>query len=750
MALTVEQLLATLGIDASEAIVVAGRYVLIMRDPQPSEDDVPAGSTVYLRVIDLDGVPATPGTIDYRVYIDQGAGEVLAFGGVTPASPWDGPLSSAGESTVSDPYCFKDVRLDQAPGLFASEQQVTVHVEIVTGSGWGHFPWGHIPWGHPTGGWGYAPWGHFPWGHTPVTSSLADIYYTFTAVDTLAPNIQLAEAIDEDTIRVTFDDSMALGGAGSGLVDDIASWQPTGPSDTVGITRLNVDPAPGVNLSITAVAIVDYSNTTQVDLTVNWEMTPGCLYQLQVRNTVTDDVGNVIDLAIYQFDGFVPTHPAGRRFDYWYHMIPLKNREEDSSHDLKRFANCVSEVMNMLMIDIDRFTDQFDIDLATDSQVDLMLYDMGNPFDWADLDLTANQRRKLLRILVDIYKLKGTDEGTEAVVLFLLGEIVSVVEAMDGGWVLGVDELGEGAIAQLTCVNPETYDFSTAPLSLIISIDGTPVTFTFITDDFQTPTAGTALEVVDALNGRRFVPLTGTYITRPEGSLSGGGAYVDIPGTAAIGATGTAEPYALSGGETFELDVNGTSGIVTFHAGDFVVPGAATAEEVAVRIEKDIPSIDSYSEGGRTYFVTKHTGSDAEIVVTGGTALTAFGLLIGQTANGTDLPKLTIYSSTSGADASIQVTGGTAQSVLGFSSLISSSTGGAVLAPSLSYTLYSFDIETQTLLDSDTIAIIRRIASFMRPAHTHLINIRVALGLSWPEGWQIGIDELDISTELAD
>jgi len=731
MAITIDQLLVTLGVDASEALVVAGRFVIITRDPQPDEVGVPANSSVYLRVVDLDGVPAVPSTIDFRVYIDQGAGEVQAFDGTNPVAPWDGPLAVVGQSTIADPYCFKDVRLDQAPTLFPSEQDVTVHVALVIGAG----------------GWGYASWGHFPWGHTGGVPTVSDVYYTFTAADTIAPNIVLAEAIDAETIRVTFDDSMALGGLGSGLADDLAAWQPAG--DSVGITRLNVDPDPGVTLSVEAVSAVPGTNATQFDLTVNWEMTPLCLYQLEVRGTVTDDAGNAINLATAQFVGFQPIIPDGRRFDYWRMMIPYKNRVEDASSDLRRFANCIAEVMRLLLSDIDRFTDQFDIDLATDAQIDAMLYDMGNPFDWVDLDLTAAQRRKLLRVLVEIYKLKGTDTGIESVVLFLLGEVVRVVEAMEGGWVLGVDELGEGAIAQLTSTNPETYNFAALPMDLELLIDGAPVTFTFVAGDFVNPAAATAREVADALSGRRFVPATGTYITRPEGSLLGGGAYVDVPGTAAVALAGVAEPYALNGGDTLELTVNGDAVVITFHADDFAVPGAATAAEVATRIELDAPALDSYADGGVLYFRTRHTGADAEIVAAGGTGLASLAILIGTTWTGTDLPKVTIYSSTAGADASIQATGGGARTVLGFSTAVSSGTGGAILAPSESYTLYSFDIETNGLLESDVIAIIRRIADYMKPAHTHLINVRPALGLPWPEAWLIGIDELDIGTMLA-
>lgn len=733
MALTVDQLLATLGVDASEALVVAGRFVLIMRDPQVDETGIPTNSPVYLRVVDLDGTPATPSSIDFRVYIDQGSGEVQGYDGTSPVSPWDGPLATAGQSSGADPYCFKDVRLDQAPSLFPSEQQITVHVELVIGSG----------------GWGHASWGHFPWGHTVGSPTLDDVYYTFTAADTIAPNIIAAVALDAQTVRVTLDDGMALGGIGSGLVDDPGAWQPTSSVDTVGITRLNVDPEPGVNLSVTAVTAVADSGNTQFDLTVNWEMTPECLYQIEARTTVTDDAGNAINVATAQFTGYQPVVPDGRRFDYWRMMVPYKNRIEDASQDLLRFANCIAEVMGLLLTDVDRFPDQFDVDLATDDEILWLLYQLGNPFDWEGLNLTATQRRKLVRVLVEIYKLKGTDTGIESVVLFLLGEVVRVVEALEGGWVLGVDELGEGSIAQLTCVNPETYNFGAVPIDLDILLDTGLDTFTFVADDFQNPSAATAREVVNAINGLRFVPATATYITRPEGSLANGGAYVDVLGTPAMGFTGAVEPFALNAGDTLQLTVNGTLETATFRASDFATPGAATAAEVAARVEIDIPALEGFDASGIFLFLTRHTGADAEIVVTGGTAVTPLSLVLTTTWAGTDLPRVTVYSRTVGADASIQIPAGTAQAILGFTPAESSGTGGAILAPSTQRTLYSFDIETQGTLDAGTIAIIRQIAEYMKPAHTHLINIRPALEPPWPEGWQIGIDELDVSTELA-
>jgi hypothetical protein len=47
-------------------------------------------------------------------------------------------------------------------------------------------------------------------------------------------------------------------------------------------------------------------------------------------------------------------------------------------------------------------------------------------------------------------------------------------------------------------------------------------------------------------------------------------------------------------------------------------------------------------------------------------------------------------------------------------------------------------------------AIIRKIGEYMKPAETHLVNIRTALPLPWPVEWVLGVDELDVGTELAE
>lgn len=139
------------------------------------------------------------------------------------------------------------------------------------------------------------------------------------------------------------------------------------------------------------------------------------------------------------FTGYQPAVPARRKFDI-YRMFAQWNRDADASQDLLRFSNIVNEVVAWLLADIDRWVEIFDIDRAPESFVDAMLEDLGNPFAF---DLTLNQKRKLVKVLVSIYKLKGTEPGIVSVLRFFLGVESNLIEFNDEDtWVLGDDELG--------------------------------------------------------------------------------------------------------------------------------------------------------------------------------------------------------------------------------------------------------------------------------------------------------------------
>ena len=118
-------------------------------------------------------------------------------------------------------------------------------------------------------------------------------------------------------------------------------------------------------------------------------------------------------------------------------------------------------------------------------------------------------------------------------------------------------------------------------------------------------------------------------------------------------------------------------------------------------------------------------------------------------ATGADEPQVSVYSQTAWVDAEIEITGGNANGLLAFDTTPIAATGGSLLAPSTSYARYCFDLETASAVSTGVAALMRSIAEYMKPAHTHLINIRTALTPPWPDGWQIGVSELDSSTELA-
>lgn len=141
------------------------------------------------------------------------------------------------------------------------------------------------------------------------------------------------------------------------------------------------------------------------------------------------------------FIGYQPSIPARRQFDL-YRMFAQWNRDTDASLDLLRFSNILNEIVAWLLASVDLWVDIFDIDRAPEEFVDVILADLGNPFAF---DLTLNQKRKLAKVLAQIYKLKGTEPGIVAVLRFFLGVESELIEFNDEDtWILGDDELGIG------------------------------------------------------------------------------------------------------------------------------------------------------------------------------------------------------------------------------------------------------------------------------------------------------------------
>jgi phage tail-like protein len=75
--------------------------------------------------------------------------------------------------------------------------------------------------------------------------------------------------------------------------------------------------------------------------------------------------------------------------------------------------------------------------------IEILLRNLGNPFPIQDM--TTDQKRRLARTLIAIYRRKGTEAGIEQAILFFLSLICEVVDFSDDEdvWILGESELGE-------------------------------------------------------------------------------------------------------------------------------------------------------------------------------------------------------------------------------------------------------------------------------------------------------------------
>lgn len=252
--------------------------------------------------------------------------------------------------------------------------------------------------------------------------------YQFTALRTTPPGILSAVSRDQKIVRVTWDDELLEVSAAN--AND--ALNPT----NYAIARAGADRSPSVAVAVVAVAPL---SSSVVDLTLDIPITPGAPYVLTATH-VEDTQGNVASSPTNSatFTGFQPDRPADRDFDFWS-MLPEMNRSEDASGDLQAFVACLQEVLDLLLVDIDKFVEIIDPDLAPIAFVDAILADLGNPFTF---DLADDDKRRLARLLAVIYKTKGTTPGMIGAVAFFVGVTITIDSIGFAACSLGVSELG--------------------------------------------------------------------------------------------------------------------------------------------------------------------------------------------------------------------------------------------------------------------------------------------------------------------
>lgn len=379
--------------------VVADVLYIENREPAPGETAVPIDfPTIQFTIADGDGtgidLAATDVTVDgVTVYTAS------AFVG-----PWAGTVDAAagpGGGDVTFVLTVPAANLD-----YDSEQLVVVNVvsEI-------------------TGG-----------------AETVDATWSFRIADVIAPVIQVAAMQSKRTLRVEFTDDLQLDAEVDGALNPV----------NFTVVNASVPAAPLVPI---AVAVVPGS-TTDVDITFDADASIGANYTLYAR-ALKDTNGNVVSVSGSQvgFIGFVPQRPNGRRFEL-LDFISAENLRQDATvseggdpnnpgtGDLRKLIAVLQDIADVMLCSVDNWTSIIDIDLAPEPFLDAILQDLGNPFASCISDMDENDKRRLARILISIYKQKGTDVGVINAIRFFLGvEVTLDIINCRTYWQLGISQL---------------------------------------------------------------------------------------------------------------------------------------------------------------------------------------------------------------------------------------------------------------------------------------------------------------------
>lgn len=361
------------------------RAVLVNRSPEPAAVDVPRDTPIRVSIVDTDGPAGGVNLASVLVYVNG----VLAYSGGSGFQPGFDSVTSA---VLSFSGAHRVIYIVPT-FLFDSEQAITVRVVAASSAG--------------------APW-------------VLDQSYGFTIVDETPPRVVGAQALDLARVRVSFNEPMKL-------VD------PTVEDDALNPARWSLVPL-DLPAFVPAVESVSIVASTAVDLTFSEELSPGVRYEVRCLGAV-DLFGNAMSAPLNRatITGAQPPQPEGRVFDLWA-MLTKKHRRDDPTGDRRKFIACLQEVATLLLASVDRFATIRDTSAAPEWAIDLLLIELGNPFRFA---LSLTDKRRLLGVLVPLYREKGTTPGIANALRFFLGlDPVEVIPFSASGFSLGDAELG--------------------------------------------------------------------------------------------------------------------------------------------------------------------------------------------------------------------------------------------------------------------------------------------------------------------
>jgi phage tail-like protein len=233
-----------------------------------------------------------------------------------------------------------------------------------------------------------------------VPSEPADRY---TPVDWSASD----EAANPDNYTITRPSGGNLDGAGE-AVDLVVTWA----EEAEGYWSVS-----GGNIIATRVwAYTDFCHTARAD------------YRVLVENLRCTPTGPVIDPNNDEADfaGYIASQVDRNSLEL-IETLPfiVRRMDDEGTGDLAKFFIAVQEVFERVLEDVDAFfPDLCEIDRARSEFLDNILYDLGDPISHL-FDLSTNEKRKLISLLVPMYREKGTCEGIINAVNTFLGLTVT-------------------------------------------------------------------------------------------------------------------------------------------------------------------------------------------------------------------------------------------------------------------------------------------------------------------------------------
>jgi phage tail-like protein len=242
--------------------------------------------------------------------------------------------------------------------------------------------------------------------------------YSFTTEDISPPTIISVTAVDPLTLRIVFSEDVS--------------------DDSLNELLYTLTPIDVPAYTPTVISAIRYLPNA-IEITLDDMATIGKTYLLSISKVI-DIWGNDSDNLTAQFISFFPTTFSRRSLKLIEEIPDINRYDRDHIGDLRKIIESLQDTLDIFLYEIDKWTEILDIDYASENFVDVMLQDLGNPFTF---ELTLNEKRRLGRLLISIYKLKGTKIGIINTIRLFLGIDIEINSInVDEGWILGISELG--------------------------------------------------------------------------------------------------------------------------------------------------------------------------------------------------------------------------------------------------------------------------------------------------------------------